>query len=403
MDSRFLILGSGVTGKALADFFLKREIKFRISSLSKLDPQLKDRLVARHILFEEGKHSPDWLKWADYVILSPSVRKDNLPEEVQSHCISELDLAQEFFTGKIIAITGTNGKTTTVSMLAHVLSSAGMQVAACGNIGLPFISVVGQQLDAVVVEVSSFQLFNSACFSPDFFAVLNIAPDHLDWHKDLDEYARAKLSPIRRFSDDRHFFLNQDNRLITAYYSGPANWFRGGDNENEACVYVICEAIGIDGELIKKALKTFSPPHHRLSFVGRGRDLVFLNDSKATNPASTCWALRRLSMEGIKGKVVLLCGGKGKGIEYTDVLNYKNVLRGIVGFGEEGPKIVSQLSDVPGWIEFDLEQAFNMAVHVAEPGDVILLSPMCASFDQYTNYEERGEHFEKLVLSFLRS
>ncbi len=403
VGNRFLVLGSGVTGKSVSEFFLKKGIEFRVSSLSKIDSEFKEKLSAQGISFEEGKHSSDWFEWADYIVLSPSVRKDRLPQGAQSRCISELDLAQEFFPGEVIAITGTNGKTTTVSMLAHVLSNAGMQVMACGNIGLPFISVASRDLDAVVVEVSSFQLFNSSRFRPDLFAVLNITPDHLDWHNGLDEYALSKLSPIKRISSSHQVFLNQDSPLISTYYSGSANWFKGGENEDEACVYAMCEAIGIKRELIETAIKTFSPPHHRISFVGRGKGLVFLNDSKATNPASTFWALRRLSIRGVEGKVVLLCGGKGKGLEYSGILNYKDILKGIVGFGQEGPKIVSQLSDIPGWVESDLEHAFNMAVQIAEPGDVVLLSPMCASFDQYTNYKERGEHFEKLVLSFLRS
>ncbi len=403
VSSRFLVLGAGITGRAVSEFFLKREIDFRVSSLSKIDSEFKEKLSAQGISFEEGKHSLDWFEWADYVVLSPSVRKDRLPQWIQSRCISELDLAQEFFAGKIVAITGTNGKTTTVSMLAHVLSSTGVKVVACGNIGLPFISVVDQEVDAVVVEVSSFQLFNSSRFRPDLFAVLNITPDHLDWHSSLEEYALSKLSPIRRISSAREVFLNRDSALISTYYSGPANWFSGGDNEDEACVYAICEAMGIGKEQITNALRTFSPPHHRISFVAEGKGLVFLNDSKSTNPASTFWALKRLSVKGIRGKVVLLCGGKGKGFEYSSILNYKHMLRGIVGFGEEGPNIVSQLSDVPGWIAPDLEHAFDTAVRIAELGDVVLLSPMCASFDQYANYEERGEHFEKLVLSFLRS
>ncbi len=403
MGERFLVVGAGITGKSLVEFFLHKGIEFRVTSLSPINSTLRERLSSFGVLFEEGKHTLDWFSWADYIVLSPSVRKDKFPEEVWSRCISELDLAQCFFSGKIIAITGTNGKTTTVSMLAHILSKSGIRAVACGNIGLPFISVVDESVDVAVVEVSSFQLFNSAFFTPDLFAVLNISPDHLDWHKDLEEYVRAKLSPIDRILDPRRIFLNRNSRLINSYFVGPANWFDASEDENRSCVGALCNFMGIDEDTVKSALKSFCPPRHRLSFVGEGRGLTFLNDSKATNPHSTCWALRRLMRSNMSGKVILLCGGRGKNLGYHDILEYKDILRMVIGFGEEGENIVSQLSSIPGWVERDLEGAFARAVSLAEPGDTILLSPMCASFDQYKNYEERGIHFERLVSSYLES
>ncbi len=406
----FLVLGAGITGRAVVEFFLGRGIPFRVSSLSPIPIDLKENLRKAGVDFEEGKHTLSWLSEAKEIILSPSIRYDALPWEVRSRCISELDLSQRFFKGKIVAITGTNGKSSTVSMLASVLNQAGIPACACGNIGTPFISKVDDPVSVAVVEVSSFQLFNSREFTPDGFAVLNISPDHLDWHESEEEYIQAKISPIERMNERQVVWLNWNDSILRDVglrLGRSIDWFRSeeGLDENEACVVRIGRYFGIDERSLVSWLKTECRPlKYRCEVIGEKGGVVFVNDSKATNVASTLWAIKKVTKDRSGRRVILLCGGRGKNLDYGDLLSVADSIKCVIAFGEEGDSIVARLRGVVFSLRVpDLASAFERSISLSQPGDVVLLSPMCASFDQYENYEKRGAHFDSLVVSYLQS
>ncbi len=393
-----LVLGYGITGKALVDFLISRDIRVSVSDTGCFSDEDKAYFKKNNIEFEEGRHSRRFIEKSDILCPSPGIRVDDIPIG-QKLVLSEIDIASFFFKGKIIAITGTNGKTTTTKIIDFVLNRAGYKSKAVGNIGLPFISVVGQSPDVAVVEVSSFQLFFSNYFAPDVAVILNISEDHMDWHKDFEEYVLAKKK-IFEFMKEGVVLLNK-NDPVASVLEVPdfleKVFFPGGMrydfDENWQAAVCVLSRLGVGKDIILDAYKEFRNPPHRMEFVMKKNGVVFIDDSKATNVHSTVWALKN-----VKGPVRLLCGGSFKGADFSAIVPFLTNVAKAYAFGQEAERINSALSGViPVSVFMSMRGALLSAAKEAKGGDVVLLSPMCASFDEFKNYKERGDVFSKLV------
>ena len=338
-------------------------------------------------------------------MVSPSVRPEALGLD-RNRVISELDLASRFFDGKIIAVTGTNGKSSTVSALEFLLNYFGIKAVACGNIGRPFISVIDDDVEIAVVEASSFQLFSSRELSPDIGVILNLAEDHLDWHRDMDEYVAAKTSMLFRMNEGMVLLNSDDEYLSSLEGFAPdvcVRWFSKGNglNENETCIVEVMDYLGYKQEDVLAALREFKGLDYRMQFVASHNGIIFINDSKATNPASTFWGLDLLKGKGFYS-IILLVGGSSKGLRFSGLLKYRDIIKVLICYGQEGERIFEQVGSwTPSLIATGLREAFSIAVDNAQQGDVVLLSPMCASFDEFSSYKERGKVFNELVEGFV--
>ena len=367
-----------------------------------------------------------------YCILSPGVDIKNNPniEILKSKgtiILSELDLGYLFLKGKIIAVTGTNGKTTTCGLIYKILKDNGYDARLCGNVGMPITSLTNTNKDSVtVVEVSSFQLESSKFFRCDVGVVLNIKPDHLDRHGTMQEYidCKSKLCSFTR----KRLVLNLDDEIAkslnfkrkTLYFSkktlkkgvfvknsqiyinkkavcGLKNIKLLGEKNLENVLGAVASLSHIKGINFNESISNFSPKSHRLEIVGERDDVIYVDDSKATNVASTINAISAFKDKNI----ILLLGGQGKNAPYDEI--FQHPLKEVITFGEEGGKIseVANRYHVPTFNFKRFKDAVDYACEKGTSGDVVLLSPACSSFDEFSSYKERGERFKELVLEFL--
>lgn len=414
---RLLVLGFGVTGKGVVDFALRRGIAPLVSEERVLTPAERSWLAARGVRFEDGGHTPALLADADAVVLSPGVRP-SLPllEEAGNDGIpvlSEIDLAGSLIPSPIVAVTGTNGKSSVVTLIGALLEEAGRRAIVAGNIGIPAVSVVAESrsADVVVLEVSSYQLEQSVIFHPRVAVLLNLAPDHLARHGTMEAYAAAKgrvflrqgpedtailpssLAGLFPQGEGRRLFF--DAARIPGRFESLAPHNR--ENLRAAIAAVSVLVPGFDaGEIPETAVEgAFSLPH-RLEEVGTVNGVRVINDSKSTNPASAIAALR-----AVDGGIVLLLGGRSKGAGYEDLAREvkERPVRGTIVYGEAAGELSSIFSRFGIEIEVadDLEEGVSLGLRLAEPGDTLLLSPGCSSFDRFRDYVERGETFVRLV------
>ncbi len=348
---------------------------------------------------------------------------------------SEIELAYRFIKGRLIGITGSNGKTTTTSLVEHILKTAGMQTILAGNIGTPLIACVDGMKDDTwtVVELSSFQLELIATFRPNIGVFLNLTPDHLDRHHTFEAYGAAKARIFENQTGEDAAILNADDAATTPYAPSLARvyWFSrkqrvaqgayvrneeivfrqngaeeillklgdiplaGGHNvENVLAAATAAKLAGAPVSAIAKGVKSFAGVEHRLEFVAEIGGVRYYNDSKATNVDATLKAL-----DAFPGRILVILGGKDKGSDYTVLqkpLREKAILALLIGAAAE--KIEKQIA---GSVAIEraetLERAVETASHAAQRGDVVLLAPACASFDQFQNYEHRGRVFKELV------
>ncbi len=340
--------------------------------------------------------------------------------------IGELELAWRCLPNPFYAVTGTNGKTTTVELLGAMLRAAGGPVAVAGNVGRPLSALVGELPGSapVVCEASSFQLEDTDAFAPEAAALLNVEPDHLDRHHTFEAYRAAKLRAFAhqlpgdvavlpagfddadvggaatrvRFGvggtlDDRAGHLWWDDTPLIAHRDLR---IRGAHNRaNAAAASALALSRGVPADAVREALQTFPGVEHRLEEAGSVDGVLFINDSKATNVASTLVALRAMADEGDASRGVhLILGGQGKAQDFTPLREPASACAGIYLIGEDAPLIEAA---VGGTVVGDLEHAVAAAASAARPGDVVLLSPACASFDQFPDYEVRGRRFKELV------
>jgi UDP-N-acetylmuramoylalanine--D-glutamate ligase len=346
--------------------------------------------------------------------------------------IGELELAWRMLPNEFIAVTGTNGKTTTAELIGHIYRQAGLSVAVAGNVGAALSGLAGaaQQRVSVVCEASSFQLEDTLAFSPEAAVLLNLAPDHLDRHGTIEAYVAAKLQVFARQSTTdvavvplglelgrkagaaRRVSFGHGPDAQLSERAGALYWqgqpllspgelrLRGRHNlQNAMAAAAVCLACGLDPEPVRAGLRSFSGVPHRLEEVATKDGVLFVNDSKATNVASTLVALEAMASEG--RAVHLILGGQGKDQDFTALRGpVQDGCRAVYLIGEDAPAIAGVLNgaSLPVSECGELEQAVAEAARAAARGEVVLLSPGCASFDQFADFEARGERFRELVL-----
>jgi UDP-N-acetylmuramoylalanine--D-glutamate ligase len=440
-DKRVLVVGLGKSGVASALFLKAHGARVTVSD-TKSGDELRNEipvLLDHGITVETGGHGERTFRGQDLIVVSPGVPVD-AEQLVQARAlgesvIGEIELAAQFLPGPLVAITGSNGKTTTTTLTGEILNAGGLPTLVGGNIGTPAISLAefAKRETVIVLEVSSFQLETIQSFRPKVAVVLNVTPDHLDRHRTLDAYVNAKARIFENQQASDFAVLNLDDPTCVAM--GPRTraqvfWFsrqkevplgacvRDGmiifrDGTGERPVLPVAEIplkglhnlenvlaavsagalMGCAPEKIRQAVREFKAVEHRLEFVATIRGVDYYNDSKATNVDATIKAL-----ESFPANIHLILGGKDKGSNYT-VLNellQKRVKR-VYTIGAAAEKIESQIKGVEVVHAETLENALRKANAVAEAGDVVLLAPACASFDQFKNYEQRGRAFKEIV------
>ncbi len=444
---RVLVVGLGKSGVASALFLAERGAKVAVSD-AKSPEQLRQEipiLLDQGISVETGQHGERTFRDQDLIVISPGVPFD-VPQLVQARArgipvIGEVELAARFLKGRIVAITGSNGKTTTTTLAGEILSAGGRKALVGGNIGTPAITFAGQATDDtwIVLEISSFQLETIETFHPHIAVVLNVTPDHLDRHGSFENYAAAKARIFQNQTAADFAVLNADNEPCPAMASaarGQLRWFsrikevtngafaRGGqivwcdgggereimpageiglkgahNLENVLAAVCVGMLAGIQSEQIRHAVAEFKAVEHRLEYVATIRGVEYYNDSKATNVDATIKAL-----ESFPGRIHLILGGKDKGSDYS-VLNslLRDRVKRVCTIGAAATKIESQIQGTEIVSAGTLESAVKRASEAAMPGDVVLLAPACASFDQFDSYEHRGRVFKSLVEQLARS
>jgi UDP-N-acetylmuramoylalanine--D-glutamate ligase len=438
---RVLVVGLARTGVATALFCVRHNAKVTATELrpeSELD-DAPTKLRCAGVTLELGGHSEKTYLAQDLIIPSPGVPADDpylaMARSKGITIWSEVELAYRFLEGKLIGVTGSNGKTTTTTLVHHILKSGGFQSILAGNVGTPLIACV-DRLNAetvAVVELSSFQLELLEKFRPDIGVFLNLAPDHLDRHKTLEAYGAVKSRLFENQTElDAAVFNADDAPTVRLAPKKPqVFWFsrrkpvtqgtclRGadilvvGDTKNEfvmkqneiplpgahnlenvLAAVTATRLAGTDTPTIARAVRSFAGVEHRLEFVQEIHGVRYYNDSKATNVDATLKAI-----DSFPGRILIILGGKDKGSDYTVLqapLREKVILALLIGSATD--KIEKQIT---GSVAIErattIERAVEMASHAARPGDIVLLAPACASFDQFQNYEHRGRVFKELV------
>jgi UDP-N-acetylmuramoylalanine--D-glutamate ligase len=438
---RVLVVGLARTGVATALFCAAHGARVTATDsqpAQRLSDTLK-KLQAAGITCELGAHSEEIFLAQDLIVVSPGVPADAPPllaARAKGVTIwSEVELASRFLRGKLIGITGANGKTTTSSLVAHLLRNAGFRTILAGNIGTPLIACVDDSREDTwtVAELSSFQLELTDKFRPDIAVFLNLSPDHLDRHRTMEAYGAAKARIFANQSAGDFAVLNADDAATLQHApKGPAvYWFSrketveqgaflrdneivfrrdgqeqsilrfediplvGAHNlENVLAAVAITLLTGARAGAVASAVKTFAGVEHRLEFVAKIGGVPYYNDSKATNVDATQKAL-----ESFDGRVIVILGGKDKDSDYRTLrkdLRHRAVRALLIGAAAE--KIASHIAgSVAMEMVGTLERAVERAEQIARPGDIVLLAPACASFDQFENYEHRGRVFKELV------
>jgi UDP-N-acetylmuramoylalanine--D-glutamate ligase len=441
---KVLVVGLGKSGRAAALFLRRKGAQVTVSDARSAEALAKDipALLEEGIMVEAGGHGLLTFRRQDLIVVSPGVPLDT-PELAQTRnlglpIIGELELAARFLKGRILAITGSNGKTTTTALASEILKESGLRPLVGGNIGMPVVSLIDESADDTwaVLEVSSFQLESTQEFRPAIAVILNITPDHLDRHGSFENYARAKERIFARQQSSDFLVLNADNdRAAEAASRAGAQvyWFSieravrqgawieegyvvyrsapdaeieqvmplgriplKGEHNVENVLAAVCSArlAGASAEAARRAIETFQAVEHRLEFVANVHGVEFYNDSKATNVDAAAKAVAAFS-SGIH----LILGGKDKGSDYT-ILSplLRERVRAVYTIGSAAEKIESQLRGVVSIHSCaTLDGAVNAAAAAARPGEVVLLAPACSSFDQFESYEHRGRVFKELV------
>jgi len=415
---RLLILGWGCTGRAVLEYASSRDVSCAVSDARLLDLEERDALVAWGADCEEGGHTDRFLHDADAIVLSPGIPMD-LPLLAEARCLdlplfSELDMAFEAVRPTPgIGVTGTNGKSSVVTLISKLLEHIGLRAAAVGNIGAPFIAAVDSEADVYVVEASSFQLEQSAMFRPDIGVLLNLAPDHLERHGSMASYADAKARLFQQQTARDTAVLPRN--LLVRFDQGRARRVVYDDVAlpedaqrlllhqrcNLQAAIAACSAYDARFDPtdlpIERVIDALRLPY-RMVGIGAVDGVRVLNDSKATNPHATIAALR-----SIDGPIVLLLGGRHKGYGYEtlcEAIEGANV-RFVVLFGDARERLGTELAGISAKIRHvaDLEAATVTGFELARLGDTLLLSPACSSYDAFRSFEERGEAFDRLVRS----
>ena len=440
--ARVVVLGGAESGVGAAVLAKVKGFDVFLSDKGQIKDSYADTLRKWDIPFEQGQHTEELILNADEVVKSPGipgtvpmvqkVKENGIP------VISEIEFASRFDSAKKICITGSNGKTTTTSLIYYLLKNAGLNVGLGRNIGQSYAyQVATEHFDYYVLEISSFQLDDIRDFRPDIAIITNITPDHLDrYDHKMENYVNAKFNITRNLREDDCFIFDSDdeitvghlskivlrckmlpfsqekeleqgafireNKMIVRVDEEETDVFLeslalGGKHNvyNSMAAALAAKATGIESDIIRNSLATFKPIEHRLAPVLSIKDVLYINDSKATNVDSAWYAL-----ECQKRPVVWILGGTDKGNDYS-VLNdlVREKVKGIVCLGVDNKKIHEAFGGMVSRMEDALSarEAVQKAAAMADAGDVVLLSPCCASFDLFKNYEDRGEQFKAAV------
>jgi UDP-N-acetylmuramoylalanine--D-glutamate ligase len=437
-----VILGGGESGVGTAVLGQKKGYKVFVSDKGEIQKKYKDVLEHFGIEWEEKQHSQERILRADVVMKSPGI-PDKVPlvQALLQHgipVISEIEFAVQFTDAKIIAITGSNGKTTTTMLAYHILKTAGLNVGMAGNIGDSFAKMVSEKdYDHYVLEVSSFQLDGILQFKPSIAVITNITPDHLDRYDYVFEnYIASKFRIAMNQSAQDYFIYDQDDEVIMSWLAKhPINSkkmpftmtemvnqgaclidgqihiktetdtiqmttdtlaLEGQHNlKNTMAAATIAKLVGIRKETIRACISNFQGAPHRLEKVLKIHHVQYINDSKATNVNATYYAL-----ESVKTPIVWIVGGVDKGNDYKQLMPLvREKVKAIVCLGMDNTKLKDAFGNVVDLVveTYAMEEAVKVAYKIGERGDTVLLSPACASFDLFKNYEDRGDQFKNCV------
>lgn len=438
-----VILGAGESGFGTAVLGIKQGYEVFVSDGGKIKEIYKKQFEAHKIEFEEGRHTEERILSADLVMKSPGIpEKAEMVKKLRKagvKIVSEIEFASWFTNAKIIGITGANGKTTTTALTYHIMKQGGLNVGLGGNIGQSFAyQVATENFDYYVLEISSFQLDDIDKFRPDIAILTNITPDHLDrYNYELQNYVASKFSIAKNqtaadlfvyCADDEITMANLD-KYPTAAKKVPFGYDKefteGGFVKNETLIIninqnqftmsiqelgltgrhnvynslaagIVANAYGLRKEQIRESLADFKSLEHRMESVAKVRNIEFINDSKATNVNSTWYAL-----ESMTKPVIWIAGGIDKGNDYTVMEQLvKKKVKGMICLGVDNTKLHSafgKMVDIMVNVT-NMKDAVRMAYQLGNPGDCVLLSPSCASFDLFENYEDRGRKFKDAVI-----
>ncbi len=443
MLKRMIILGAGESGVGAAILASQKGYTVFVSDRGKIQEQHKKTLEEKGIEYEEGKHSEERILNGTEVMKSPGIPEKNvLVKQIRAKgipVISEIELAYRYKgNSRIVGITGSNGKTTTTSLTYHICQQGGLDCALVGNIGISFAKQVAENPKPwYIAEISSFQLDDIKTFRPDIAILTNITEDHLDrYDYRFENYIRSKFGIVKNQIPADSFIYNEDDPVIKKYLhqypfqSNPlpftmqqepnqGGFIRNGqmtlktgsetvqmsiydfalkgihNQYNTLAAGLAAVTIGIRKEKIREAVQSFESLEHRMEYVSTVRGVEFINDSKATNVNSTWYAL-----ETMQKPVILILGGVDKGNDYSLIRNLvREKVKAIVCMGVDNRKIQEAFQNDVGIMvnTGNAKEAVKSSFHLADIGDVVLLSPACASFDLFKNYEDRGKQFKEAV------
>jgi UDP-N-acetylmuramoylalanine--D-glutamate ligase len=445
-----VILGAAESGVGAALLAQAKGHAVFVSDRGAIQPDYKQQLTQAGIAFEENQHTLERILAADEVVKSPGI-PEKAPviqalREKQIPVISEIEFAGRYTRAKCICITGTNGKTTTTLLTYHLLKQAGLNVGLAGNVGYSLAEqVIEDKFDYYVVELSSFQLDDTHDFQPWVAILLNITPDHLDrYGYSLESYAQAKLRITRNLDSSGAFIYNADDEVTGKYFQSAFlettllpfslhhradSWLAGyytseetlctnlspgldddggmeistarspligqHNRQNTLAAALAARVAGLDAQQIEAGLATFQNADHRLQLVGEINGARYINDSKATNVEAAWYAL-----DGIRQPIVWIAGGTDKGNDYSSLLGLaEHRVKALICLGVDNAKLRTAFDSIIPHVEEtqSMKDAVARAAALAAPGDVVLLSPCCASFDLFKNYEDRGRQFAAAV------
>lgn len=426
---RIVVWGTGITGIMAARMMIAKGHEVRLVD-EKMPVKPLD--ISVKLLEEQDMH------WAELVIPSPGVPQHHPMLQKAKHVLSEIEVAASFLSGKLIAITGTNGKTTTTTLIHKILKAQGFDAGIGGNISPPLISLVDADPDYVVAEISSFQLEWIERFKPFISICMNITSDHLDRYRTMDEYVYYKLrifenqtpADIAIINDDDPYlkgiplkarrvlfsmthpvsgdgaYIKDSKIVFTGSIAGigpkvpPPEKIGGGVIEDMLATALAGRFLGVETSIMEDVFLGFKVIHHRFEYVNTINGVTFIDDSKATNVGALDKALSTLT-----SKVILILGGKDKGGDFSEIAQrYKNTIKKAYLMGEAKTRIEGEIADiVDTGMAQDMLEAVTQAYLGATPGDIVLLSPGCASFDMFNSYAHRGEVFQECVYGLLKN
>ena len=437
---RLVILGAAESGVGTAVLAQKQGYEVFVSDMGAINDRYKSVLSERGIEWEEGQHTEQRILSADEVVKSPGI-PDTAPMVQKliaqdTPILSEIEFCSRYTKGRMLCITGSNGKTTTTSLIYYIMQNAGKNVGLGGNIGRSLaLQIAEDDKDWYVVELSSFQLDNCFAFHPHIAVLLNITPDHLDRYEyDMQHYVDSKMriiqnqtaedefiywtgdeyvdKELRRRADGEHIpastpssrsavegqptlrpFDDDDFDRLSLDFTLPGKH----NKRNALAAYYAAKAAGVDENVIRECLKTFPGVEHRLEFVADKAGVRYINDSKATN-VDACY----VALDAMTRPTVLFIGGKDKGNDYSRIIPLvKEKCRGVVYLGADNKKLHENFDDLGVAVAdtHSMKDCVEACRNMAKEGDVVLLSPCCASFDLFKNMEDRGEQFKEQVMN----